>query len=62
MHRMHERHVKLMREMDENYRMIEQETQEYYLEFLQKWKEVAKSRISRYRKAVEDLGLEKEQI
>lgn len=31
-----------MREMDENYKLIEQETQEYYIEFLQKWKEVAK--------------------
>lgn len=30
-----------MREMDENYKMIEQETQEYFLEFLKKWKEVA---------------------
>jgi hypothetical protein len=26
MRKMHERHVKLMREMDENYKMIEQET------------------------------------
>ena len=43
---MHERHVKLMREMDENYKLIESETQEYYLEFLQKWKEVAKSKIT----------------
>ena len=45
MFKMHERHVRLMREMDENYKLIEQETQEYYLEFLQKWKEVAKSKI-----------------
>lgn len=30
----HERHVKLMREMDLNYKMIEQETQDYYIEFL----------------------------
>lgn len=34
MKKMHERHVRLMREMDENYKMIEQETQEYYIEFL----------------------------
>ena len=26
MQKMHERHVKLMREMDDNYRLIEQET------------------------------------
>jgi hypothetical protein len=34
MKKMHERHVRLMREMDENYKLIEQETQEYYIEFL----------------------------
>ena len=34
MKHMHERHVKLMREMDSNYKMIEKETQEYYVEFL----------------------------
>ena len=34
MKKMHERHVKLMREMDENYKLIEKETQEYYIEFL----------------------------
>ena len=49
MKRMHERHVKLMREMDDNYKLIEQETQEYYIEFLQKWKELAKNKISRYK-------------
>ena len=59
---MHERHVKLMREMDENYKLIEKETQEYYIEFLQKWKEVAKSKISQYRKAIDQLCQEKEQI
>lgn len=62
MRRMHERHVKLMREMDENYKLIEKETQEYYIEFLQKWKEVAKSKISQYRKAIDQLCQEKEQI
>lgn len=31
---MHERHVNLMREMDTNYKLIEEETQAYYIEFL----------------------------
>ena len=39
---MHERYVNIMREMDKNYILIEEETQEYYIEFLKKWKEVAK--------------------
>ena len=50
MKHMHERHVKLMREMDQNYKMIEKETQEYYVEFLQKWREVAKGKITQYRR------------
>jgi len=62
MRTMHERHVKLMREMDENYKMIEMETQEYYLEFLNKWKEVARSKITQYRKTIESLTQEKEQL
>jgi len=60
MKHMHERHVKLMREMDSNYRMIEKETQEYYVEFLQKWREVAKSKITQYRRQSEQLLLDKE--
>jgi hypothetical protein len=59
---MHERHVKLMREMDNNYKMIEQETQDYYIDFLQKWREVAKSKITQYRKQSELLQHEKEQV
>lgn len=62
MKKMHERHVKLMREMDQNYKLIEEETQEYYIEFLRKWKEVAKQRILQYRKNTESLSQEKERI
>ncbi|CDW82915.1 kinesin-like calmodulin-binding protein zwichel [Stylonychia lemnae] len=62
MKRMHDRHVVLMREMDENYKLIEKETQDYYLEFLQKWKDVAKSKITQYRKAIDLLYNEKDQI
>lgn len=59
---MHERHVDLMREMEDNYKMIEQETQDYYIEFLSKWKELARKKITQYRKAIETLASEKEQI
>lgn len=59
---MHDRHVKLMREMDQNYKLIEEETQEYYIEFLKKWKEVAKQRILQYRKNTEALSKEKDSI
>ena len=53
MKRMHERHVNLMREMDNNYKEIEKETQDYFMEFLQKWRDVAKSKITQYRKAID---------
>ena len=62
MKKMHERHVNLMRDMDQNYRLIEKETQEYYIEFLGKWKEVAKQKILQYRKNTEALSQEKEQM
>lgn len=62
MRKLHDRHVKLMREMDENYNLIEQETQEYYIEFLQKWKELAKAKIANYRQQCEILIAEKVQI
>ena len=62
MKKMHVRHVRLMREMDENYKLIEKETQEYYIEFLGKWKEVAKSKIQQYRKNTENLALEKDKM
>lgn len=62
MKKMHERHVRLMREMDENYKLIEQETQEYYIEFLQKWKEIAKQKISQYRANIEQIAKEKDRV
>lgn len=52
---MHERHVSLMREMDTNYKMIEQETQDYYIEFLHKWRELARNKISQYKRQSEVL-------
>jgi len=59
---MHERHVNLMREMDTNYKLIEQETQDYYIEFLQKWRELAKNKISQYRRQSEHLIQENQQL
>ena len=62
MKKLHDRHIKLMREMDENYNLIEQETQDYYIEFLSKWKELARSKIANYRQQCEVLISEKVQI
>ena len=59
---MHERHVNLMREMDTNYKLIEQETQDYYIEFLQKWRELAKNIISHYKRQSEHLMIENQNL
>ncbi len=50
MEQMHDRHAKLTRDMEKNYKLIEQETEEYYIEFIQKWRELAKSKIKHYRR------------
>ena len=60
MQKMKQRFVKLMREMDTNSKLIEEETKEYYVEFLKKWREVAKQRILMHRKNTEALCREKE--
>ena len=39
--------------------MIEHETQEYYVEFLSKWKELARAKIARYRQQCDRLVEEK---
>lgn len=62
MQKMKQRFVKLMREMDQNSKLIEEETKEYYVEFLKKWREVAKQRILMHRKNTEALSREKEQL
>jgi hypothetical protein len=51
-----------MREMDSNYKLIEQETQDYYIEFLQKWRELARSKISQYKRQAETLTQENQAL
>ena len=62
MKKMHERHMKLMKEVDENYKLIEEETQDHFTEFLDKWKKLAKNKIDQYKAAFGNLKNEKEDI
>jgi len=62
MKKMHERHVTLMKAMDENYKLIEEETQDHFTEFLDKWKKLAKNKIDQYKAAFNTLKAEKEDI
>jgi len=62
MKRTKEDYVKLMNIVDDNYKMIEEETQEHFEEFLEKWKELAKSKIKQYKDAFNKVKVEKEEI
>jgi hypothetical protein len=59
---LHSRHVKLIREMEQNYEMIEKETQDYYIEFIQKYKEVASQRFHDQRQKYEQALKDKEHL
>lgn len=50
---MHERHVKLMRDMEDHYRNVQ--TENYYINYLNEWKDAAREKVSIYRKAIQDL-------
>jgi len=58
MKKMHKRHCQLLKDMDENYTSIEKETHQRYIEFINKWKEQVKKKIAQYRKVIESLTME----
>lgn len=60
MHKLHEKHVKLLRDIDDNYKMIEEETQEQFSEFLDKWKKSTKNKIDHYKSALNSIKQDKE--
>jgi len=62
MRQMRKRHLKLVKEMDENYKLIEVETQEHFSDFLEKWKSLAKNRINQYRSAFLTMKQEKDDM
>lgn len=43
---LHRKHCKLLKEMDKNYEAIEEETHQRYMEFISKWKEQIKMKIT----------------
>lgn len=62
MKRMQDRNLKLMKDLNENYKRIEDETQEHFTDFLDKWKKIAKSKLDNYKAAFNSLKDEKEDI
>ena len=57
-----ERNVKLIKEVDENYKIIEEEKKEHFRELLDKWKKLAKNKIDQYKVALSSLKAEKEDM
>jgi len=55
------KHSTLVGEFEKNYKTIENETEQYYNEILEKWKEVVREKISRYRSNYEVMIQEQEQ-
>lgn len=53
MKKMHDKHSKLLKDMEENYKMIEEECSHYYLEFLDRWRAFTKEKILLYKKGLE---------
>jgi len=62
MQKIHEKHVKLLKDLDDNYKLIEEETQEQFNEFLDKWKKLAKDKIDHYKSSLRSLKQEKENM
>jgi len=54
------KHSSLVGEFEKNYKTIENETEQYYNEILEKWKEVVREKILRYRSNYEGMIQEQE--
>eukprot|EP00742_Colponemidia_sp_Colp-10_P004447 GILJ01004747.1.p1 GENE.GILJ01004747.1~~GILJ01004747.1.p1 ORF type:complete len:1501 (-),score=367.80 GILJ01004747.1:144-4646(-) len=56
MDRMRESHLEIIDEIERNYQIVEEQTQSYYMDFLEKWKLKAKDQISEYKKILKDVS------
>ena len=48
--------------MDKNYEAIEEETHQRYMEFISKWKEQIKMKITQYQSSINAMAGEKNQL
>jgi len=53
-----DKHSKLVGDFEKNYKSLENETEQYYNDILEKWKEVVREKILRYRQYYEDIVLQ----
>eukprot|EP00743_Colponemidia_sp_Colp-15_P007120 GILK01007681.1.p1 GENE.GILK01007681.1~~GILK01007681.1.p1 ORF type:complete len:1501 (+),score=449.51 GILK01007681.1:100-4602(+) len=56
MDRMRQSHLEIIDEIERNYQIVEEETQTYYMDFLEKWKLKAKDQINEYKKILKDVS------
>lgn len=54
-----DRHSRLVGDLEKNYKTLENETEQYYSDILEKWKEVVKEKILSYRRNYEDTLIER---
>lgn len=54
-----DRHSRLVGDLEKNYKTLETETEQYYSDILEKWKEVVKDKILRYRRNYEETLVER---
>eukprot|EP00357_Protocruzia_adherens_P031643 CAMPEP_0115011372 /NCGR_PEP_ID=MMETSP0216-20121206/23944_1 /TAXON_ID=223996 /ORGANISM="Protocruzia adherens, Strain Boccale" /LENGTH=1261 /DNA_ID=CAMNT_0002379909 /DNA_START=35 /DNA_END=3820 /DNA_ORIENTATION=+ len=62
MRSMHQKHVKILNDIDGKYRTIEKETQDYYVVFLDKWRGMAKEKVIQYKRALGGVQVEKNDL
>lgn len=56
-----EKHSKLITDLETNYRNLENETEQYYNEILEKWKEVIKEKVFKYKQQYDSILIDKNQ-
>jgi len=50
-----DKHTNLVGDFEKNYKSFENETEQYYNDILEKWKEVVKEKIVRYRQYYDEM-------
>jgi RNA processing factor Prp31 len=56
-----DKHSKLISDLENNYRSLETETEQYYNDILEKWKEVIKEKVYKYKQQYEAILIDKNQ-
>ena len=53
------KHSELFQEIERNYKMMEDDNEKYYLDYINKWKDAMKNKILQYRMTIDTINMEK---